>query len=300
MKAYRKREKRQPRSIRCKLTERDLAILLTLNRYRYLRTNQVKRLIFQHNTTLQSTRRRLRCLFHNGYIGVITPFVKAGQGSGESAYYIDKAGMNLLEEYGEPVRAFPKSGKVRHFFLNHALDLSEFHLLLELALRNHPKIRLSRFVCDYEVKSHLDGTTGNKAFALYDEVTHPVNRQRYVVHPDALIVLQGTGDLEKYQKLYFLEIDRGTERLEIVRNKVIGYNTYLQKRIFTKYGKFDDFQVLIQTNSAKRAENIRKNLTDQEGADFVWVTNVGQINEKSVLNEPVWLDHDWKLRSVLK
>ncbi|WP_169742981.1 replication-relaxation family protein [Desulfobacter vibrioformis] len=295
-----KREKRQPQALPCKLTERDLAILLVLNRYRYLRTGQVKRLIFSDNSTLQSTRRRLRCLFHNAYIGVITPFVKTGQGSGESAYYLEKSGMNLLEEYGETVRAFSKSGNVRHFFLNHALDLSEFHLLLELALRNHPKIHLRRFVCDYEVKSHLNSEKGNKAFALYDEVTHPVSRRSYVVHPDALIILQGKGELEKYQKLYFLEIDRGTERLEIVRNKVIGYNTYLQKRIFTKYGKFDGFQVLIQTNSEKRAENIRKSLTDQEGAEFVWVTDVGKINEKSILNEAVWVDHEWQLRSVLK
>jgi hypothetical protein len=86
MKKYLKREKRQPESLSCKLTERDLDILLALNRYRYLRTNQVKRLIFPDNSTLQSTRRRLRCLFHNGYVGVITPFAKAGQGSSESAY----------------------------------------------------------------------------------------------------------------------------------------------------------------------------------------------------------------------
>jgi hypothetical protein len=208
--------------------------------------------------------------------------------------------MSLLGEYGEKVRAFPKSGKVKHFFLNHALDLSEFHLILELALRNHPKVTLHRFVCDYEVKSHLNNGKGNKAFALYDEVTHPISNRRYVVHPDALIVLQGKGELEGYQKLYFLEIDRGTERLEIVRNKVIGYNSYLKKRIFTKYGKFEGFKVLIQTNSAKRAVNIRENLIDHERSDFVWVTDVTKMNEKTILNAPIWLDHELKLRSVLK
>ena len=161
-KPYTSMRARKPESVRCRLTERDLKILLALNNYRYLRTSQIKRLVFADTQTLQSARRRLRCLYHHGYIGVLKPFIQVGHGSGENAYFIDRHGADLLKEYGESVRTFKSPGQVKHRFLRHALELSEFHLLLELALQNSTTIELQEFVCDYEVQSRLKKQTNRK------------------------------------------------------------------------------------------------------------------------------------------
>ena len=89
------------------------------------------------NKSIQSTRRRLKYLFHEGFLGRISPFIQVGQGSAETAYYLDKAGINFLQEY-EEVFVYSESGQVKHHFLNHALDLSEFRVNFEIALKNHP------------------------------------------------------------------------------------------------------------------------------------------------------------------
>ena len=282
------------------LTDRDIEILRAVNRCRYLRTSQIKRIVFPQNTTLQSTRRRLKYLFHNKFLGRITPFIQIGQGEGETAYYLDKAGGELLKEYGDELYSYSQQNQVRTQFLNHALDLSEFRINMETALKSHPIIELYRFTCDFELKEYTLKAMGRKIYKLYDEVIHPINRQRHVVYPDALIILKGKGEYDEFQKVYFLEIDRGTESLSVIRDKVIGYNIYHKQKIFNKFGAGDVFTVLLQTSSEKRAENIRKYLVDQEGAELVWVTNVQQVDENSIISSPIWQDYQFEQKAMIK
>ena len=282
------------------LTARDIEILQAINRYRYLRTGQIQRLIFPDCTTVQSPRRRLKYLFHNQYLGRMTPYVQIGHGSSEVAYYLDKNGRRYLEEIGETLTTYAKGGQVRPQFLHHALDLSEFRVHLELALQSHSIVELKRFVADFELKGKTKDAVGKKRYRLYDEVEHPVHRQSYVVYPDALIILQGKDDYAHFQKLYFLEIDRGTESHTVLRNKIIGYNLYRNLKIFQKFGKFDRFQVLIQTSSPKRMENLQKAFTDLEGADLVWLTDHTQVTAESILSKPVWQDAKGDYHPIVK
>lgn len=281
-------------------TDRDIEILKAINRYRYLRTNQITRLVFLENKTHQSTRRRLKYLYHNKFLDRVVPFIQAGESSGETAYFLDKEGAELLEDYEEEVKYYPKANQAKHRFLRHALDLSEFRVNLEIALKDHPIVSLARFTADFEIKSYTQNLIGNHIFKLYNEVTHPFNKKRYVVYPDARIILKGKGEYEKHQKLYYLEVDRGTESLQRIKDKVIGYNIYRKLNFFKKDGKFDKFLLLIQTNSEKRAKNIRNELTDLEGSDLTWVTSVNKVNEKSIISEPIWEDYQLQKKSILK
>ncbi|MBF0475063.1 MAG: hypothetical protein HQK59_04375 [Deltaproteobacteria bacterium] len=65
-------------------------------------------------------------------------------------------------------------------------------------------------------------------------------------------------------------------------------------------GKFNDFLVLFQTSTEACGQNIRQNLFEQEGAEIVWVTDYSKVNEHTVLNAPIWQDHEMKPRQVLK
>jgi len=281
------------------LTKRDVETLKALNRFRYLRTGQIKRLLFGENRTVQSTRRRLKLLFHNKFIGRVMPLMRVGESSGEVAYFLDKAGMEVLQ--GEEIEVVsPKIGQVRHQFLEHALDISEFRIHLELNLKENLKVNLKRFTADFELKSHLQKATGKKRYKLFDEVLHRLSKRLYTVYPDALIILSGTGKFENYKKLLFLEIDRGTEGLSVIKDKVIGYHLYQQKKVFQKYGKVSDFTVLIQTSSPRRAENIRTELASITGAELVWVSDVLKVNEASILTKAIWQDHEMNYKSILK
>lgn len=300
MPKYLSKQTRKKDGLNFVLTDRDVEILQALNRCRYLRTNQIKRLVFSENKTLQSTRRRLKYLFHNKFVGRVMPFIQVGHGGAETAYYLDRLGIELLKEYEEPIYSYSRKNQVRHQFLNHALDLSEFRINMEIALKDHPIVEIHRFTCDFELKEHTAKVTGRNIFKLYDQITHPVNRQNYVVYPDALIVLKGKGEYEQFRKMFFLEVDRGTEQLSIIRDKVIGYNLYHKNKIFNKFGKADSFTVLFQTSSEKRANNIRKYLTDQEGTELVWITNVQQVDEKSIVSAPIWQDYQLERKAILK
>lgn len=299
-KAYLPKHVRAGKEVAFVLTDRDLAILCVVNRYRYARTGQIKRLVFPDNTTEQSARRRLKYLFHNGYLGRVMPFVRIGEGSSETAYYLDKSGRAVLEQAGEEITPYPTGGQVKHQFLDHALDISEFRVHLELALADHPAVEIKRFTADFEAKGHTVNAIGKKKYKLYDEVTHPVTREPYIVYPDALIVLQGKGKFENYQRLYFLEIDRGTEGLNVIKDKITGYSLYLKQNVFAKFGKFQTFTVLLQTNSKKRAENIRHHLTGVDGTELVWITDANQVSQNTVASGAVWQDYELKTRAIVK
>jgi hypothetical protein len=282
------------------LTARDLDILRAVHRCRYLKTSQIQRLVFPDCRTVQSARRRLKYLYHNGYLGRVAPLLVFGKGGGETAYYLDRPGAELLAGEGDPSLAVARAGRVQHRFLEHALDLAEFRVQLERALLAHPVVTLQRFTADFELKAHTEAAIGKKRYQLYDDVVHPTNRQRYIVYPDALIVLQGKDAFADFRRLFFLEIDRGSEGLHVIRDKVIGYNLYRRLDVYKKFGPFDRFRVLLQTSSPRRAAHLRTALTDLEGADLVWLTDVFQVREQTLLAAPIWTDSAGVARTLLK
>jgi hypothetical protein len=295
---------RGPRRFR--LTDRDYDILRALNRFRFLRTSQVSRLLFPETATPQMARRRLRNLADPAYryAGRIQPYVQIGNGSAESAWYLERGGEELLRALGEELVAYPRrqTGRVKHQFLAHALDISAFRLALELALNKHPGVALHRFTADRELKRQVAAALGPGAYQLYDQVTDPraIRGCTYVVYPDALVVLRGRGEFAGAQQLYFVEIDRGSEGLGVLRDKVIGYGLYRELHVYRKYGDFSGFRVLLQVPSPRRAENLRQALTGLQGGELVWITDGVRVTEQTLLSAPIWLDHRGERQAILK
>lgn len=79
------------------------------------------------------------------------------------------------------------------------------------------------------------------------------------------------------------------------------YRLYRQKGIFQKYGaELENFSVLLQTISEKRAGNMRQELNGWEGAELVWITHASAVNEQTILSAPIWRDYKQTYQSVLK
>lgn len=292
-------------SVPLQVTERDTEIVRAVDRYRYLKTSQVRRLLFPESTTLQSARRRLRKLAHPGwrYLGRITPSGQIGEENAESAFYLDKAGFDLLVSMGEEPTPFPRSRpghSTGHAFLAHSLLISDFRISLELAIKSVPRLSLGRFVHDAELKTHLRRSLKKDAYKLYNLLPHPRGQKDYVVHPDALFVLAAPGKETVHQRLLFLEIDRGTESLRHLRDKTIGYHLLRAGNVYRKFGEFSGFRVLLATTSARRAQHIRQALVGLEGEDLVWTAALPAVSETTVLNGPIWLDHEGNERSILR
>jgi hypothetical protein len=281
-------------------TERDVAILRAVNRYRYMRTGQIHRLLFSENKSIQSARKRLKLLFHNKYLGRIHPYLQKGnqEQNGDIAYYLGSKGSLALEDLGEHVFRYNKANQVKHHFLSHALDLSEFRLHLERAIDQTEGIHLARFIADFELKEGTVKEAGKKRYRLYDEILHPISREKITVYPDAALILEAVGSNEK--RLLFLEIDRGTEGLEIIRKKLVGYHLYAKNRVFMKYGSFDRFSVLFQTNSPKRAQNMIELVGSMICEPDILVTDYKQVNTETLLQKQIWFDKSGSQRSLIR
>jgi hypothetical protein len=282
--------RRSPDRVAFQMTDRDVEILQALNRYRYLRTGQIHELLFGDNTTQQSARRRLRNLYHHSYIARAQPFVKVGEPVPEIAYYLNTKGRAVLREHGEVVRSWRKGGEVKYQFLEHALALSGFRVKLEKAVASIDGASIGRFIPDFEMRDEAEKYVGKKRYALYRELTHPVNRKTYIVHPDALIELHFERDGKKASRLIFVEIDQGTQGLERIRDKVTGYTLYRDQALFRQFGGYSDFLLLFQAQSERRCKNILESLVDHVGGRMVRATTAAELTPQSILTEPVWRD----------
>lgn len=289
-----------------RLTDRDIAIIEAVNRFRYLRTGQLKRLLFRDNRSKQSVQKRLRNLSHPSqrYLGKILPYVQISEDSGgaDTAYFLGPAGMQLLHARGVPVSdyAHDNSGRVGHYFLEHTLAISEFRVHLELAVGGELPLAIHRFTTDYELKRHaVSQTARRRAYKLHHEFRHPRVNKTFLVHPDALIVLGGRDPVNHPRRLFFLEIDRGSESQGHIRDKAIGYHLLRETKLFQKFGQFERFRVLFQTNSARRAENIRASLANIEGEDLIWLTDDSLVKEETVVTGPIWRDYKNRSRCIV-
>lgn len=285
---------------RFRLTDRDREVVKALVRFRYLRTGQIHRLVFAPNAGLQMTRRRLRFLSapEFAYLQKVDFFVSGATVRPESAFFLGPQGIALLGELGipEPSYALDRSSRVRHRFLEHALALSEFRLQLELTLRTIPELELQRFVADFEVKEHLRNATSKERYKLYH--AFPDGPRRLVVYPDALVILRHTAT--DARRLYFLEIDRGTEGSEVIRDKAAGYHLYRERDIQKKFGDLPRFRVLLLAPSPKHADRLQRMLGGCKGEELFWVAAATEIHPDTILTAPVWTDSGGQRRSIFR
>lgn len=295
------RYKREPQKIPSfVITERDVNIMRALGQYRYLSVSQIRRLFFTESVNAQAANGRLRRLYHSGLIHKVAPYQRLGEPASEFVYFLDKKGAQYLDDIGFPTATWRKAKEVKRQFLQHALDLSDFRINLELGLKQQELVTLDTFIPDFQMRRGAHQYTSSHRYELYTELVSPINRRSYVIYPDALILLTAERNGQTYDRLYFLEIDRGTHGLEKLREKIHGYYLYHAKGLHKPLlHTGDDFVVLFQTSSAKRASNLRDTLTGYVGSDRVWVTNYDRVDENSLLFDPIWLTIDGEAKTIL-
>lgn len=291
---------REPKRVSFQVTDRDLEILRALNRYRYMRTGQVHQLLFSDNGTMQSARRRLRNLYHHRFIARAQPYVQVGKPAPEIAYFLDRKGREVLRSEGEIVRYWRKGSEVKYQFLEHAIAVSEFRLKLEKAVTAQDHLKLDRFIPDFQMRDEAERFVGKKRYLLYREAVHPALRKSFVIHPDALIILSAERDGKTASRMLCLEVDRSTQGLEKIRDKLTGYHLAHEQGLFRQFGEFRDFVVLFQAPGTKRAQSIFEALSDHVAASMARVAEVHAVSSNSLLTEPIWKDMSGEMRSVLK
>lgn len=296
------------------ITERDVEILAALGRCRILKPCQVHRLVSPESGK-QTIQRRLKKLFHAGFVDRIPSFVREGTNSDGILHVLDVAGADLLRSRGLREHQLYKNQKLGHLFVQHILELADFRITMELATKDHSLVQMDRFVSDFELSPLCKKTVGRDRFAVYESFLDHRRKKRRFLYPDALVVLSARSN-PRYRLLLFVEIDRGTEKLSTIREKLSAYSAYFENEIVamedrgilrgyqsSRHGQLFAVKVLFQVPGKRRALNVLKCL-DETGIlaanSALLITERERVTPEQVLSGAIWLDEHGKRRSLLK
>lgn len=234
------------------LTDRDLEILRTVHRYRFLEARHIRALTTGSD---QGITRRLQGLFHNRYVGRFVPQSRMrldldpDPGAPVIAYGLESNGLRALRDSGfdsndEASISWRKAhNRQGLWFLRHRLLLSEFRCVLELAVQSLAGVMLRDWAEGESVRLNVS-TPGTRA-------------SRTGLVPDARFTLRTlSGD-----RTVFLEIDRRTEEHTRLIRKYDSYWWYLQSEEY-RHSRGDPRRtiVLFVTTGEQRMENMVESL----------------------------------------
>lgn len=221
----------------------DLALLHALAALRLATTDQLRRLLFatgpDHTRALR-TRRALQRLHALGLVARLDRAV-GGRGAGSTSYthHLTTQGQRLLR-----VPTAPPPGLVGA--REHTLAVTELATVLHVAHRAGA-VELVRF--DPEPAAWRTWTDGDG--------------HRHHVRPDAFVIV-GAG---RWEHLWFVEMDRGTQSPAVIRRKANAYHAYAQTgREQDEHGVFPRVAYLT-TADDPRCRALARALADTPDAD---------------------------------
>ena len=303
------KHRRSPESVaRKQITERSLAIVELVNRYRFIRTSDIVRLVAGNADV---THRHLQHLYHRG---LISRLISPTQRNKEFVYFLDNAAAlrelsvtyPVLSQYElnwEQIRLNREKYSAQNLgaqedigrllFVNHELMISAFHADVERSCTNS----------DIELERWEQGA------ALWSSIEHPDVRETIPHRPDAFFTLRVSSAPEGQQRSnFFFEADRNSTNLTRMRTKLESHLSFLMARKHTeRYGIRRVRAVLIQSTDQNRTANL-KNLAGLVAAEqplaavLFWFStaNIESSQSRISVSSPIWATTgDEKLRSLL-
>jgi hypothetical protein len=220
-----------------KLQDRDIEILSALHQYRYVTTRGLLRLFAPDGVGERSLRRRLMQLFHAQLVMrryVYPDDLTPGFGSTQAIYILDKAGGTELKKRGlveaGVADVIRRRGRIGKREIEHTLGISEFQLVLSMAIDGHPEYRLEWFVSDHESTANKIRVRTRRYRVKWDRKTNSDivealggGQQTRTIWPDGTFLVS-RGD-ERF--LFFLEIDRASRDRQRLFDRALRYHQYV-------------------------------------------------------------------------
>jgi hypothetical protein len=278
-----------------KLTERDIAVILDVYKYRYLSSSQVERLHFPSKRTAW---RRLQALTELGCLKTFTvPNIA------ERLYYVDKKGSDIIAielHVDQSDLAWHRHTREPkdYYFLKHFMAINDFRILITQACEANP-IDLLGFIPEYIGEKTREGYVKKYIRDRINDISK--TDTSYSHTPDGVFAL------EKDEKpaLFFLEIDRGIETVNDPEKGflkcVVFYLNYWTDKTWQRYNadfkrEFSTFRVLIVTTSQQRLAHMREAVTrlsfpQGHAKRFLWCTLQNWVRSETVF-DPIWQSLD--------
>jgi hypothetical protein len=256
---------------------RDVDIIEAVYRYRVLKQIHIQSLFFG---SASGAKYRLERLYDSGYLERKPLPRLIGGGRQPILYILDKRGAEVLKsERGyEGLRWYPSSKDVTDLFLEHTIAINDFMVSLGAACGKH----------SFEIESWQ---TENEIKADFDRVNVKVSSGKHVstpILPDAIFSFIAFNQRNRC----FLEVDRGTEKVENFKNKIRAYIAYHESGKYEARYHATAMRVLtvISTrySGEKRLESLKRATEEAGGKRRFWFATAKSITAENVLFDPIW------------
>jgi len=254
-----------------RLTETDLKILRDLADYRFLDSNHI--LALNSEASQRTIQARLRLLYHSGFLERPIHQFSQYQTPSYFVYTLGKKGAELLFSEEEIKRAWSKKSKaVKPLFLQHSLMVSNFRVILTLALKKKKESKLVSW----------------REENLFDNVY--LEGEKLPISPDAFFTIEDKNDWLHF----FLEANRSTMPEERFLNKMRAYWQWWKEEGHKDKFNISVFRVLTINISESRKENLRqitKRADDnRRGSDmFLFACEKDyNLEEPETILKPIW------------
>ena len=262
------RSERPPGPLR--IQPRDRALLQDLASYRFLNTEQILAL---HAGGMRNTQKRLRYLYHWGYLDRPPEQAVAGLPTYHLVYGLGEKAAELIGGAEERAVKTRLSGKVASPNIAHALMISQFRVVLTLALK----------------KSGGKITRWSQGYALRDLLK--TRGQTPEVVPDAVFTL----DVNDGYYHFFLEADRSTMPTHRVLEKFKTYWNWNRNKTYEKILDIPYFRVLTITETKERRDSLCRTAKDADARKtgshaFIFVCEKDySLKKPEAVLAPIWL-----------
>jgi hypothetical protein len=281
------------------VTERDLAIIELVYRYRLLNSEHLASLV---KGSSQVIRRRLQLLYHARYLDrpriQIADFYRNSKPE-PMVYALGNKGADLLAEHlGLPRRTIDwtaKNRKIRDTFFRHTLMVAGILVAFEVSCRRHGNVRLIPWE-EILAKKCPPETRKRKRPESW-RVRIP-GRGDHGVTPDAIFGLHYLDRLEgRNHSYFFLEADRGTMPVKrrtlaqtAILKKLLLYHATAVQKLHTRRFDFKAFRVLTVTASPDR-ERVASMIRATQELDSL--ERIFLFTDEASLLSGEALSHEW-------
>lgn len=275
------------------LTDRDKEILRQVYLFRLMTREQIERLLFaetngkDHLTKTSLCRKRLKFLYHHGYLERMPMPIAPGAWAWRPVYRLAPKGAGVvasllgvsprqLAYWGRGFDKDHRQSDTSLLFLEHSLAINDFRLAI-LSAAKECGYRLEKWIDDTQLKS--------KAMKDYVQVSSgEIGSARVAVIPDAYFILN-LGDRRAH---FFLELDRGTMSNQRWKMRVRAYQAYVKQEKYQERYHTRSLRILTVTTGTSRRDNLKKATEQAEGGNLFWFTTLGEVTPQTVLALPIW------------
>jgi DNA-binding PadR family transcriptional regulator len=241
-----------------RIAELEEQLFVSLHDLVFVDVEYIEKYIYVHKDGKPYTRgwisRQLRLLEEEGYIKSFPVARGAIRGNDRLVYTLDTKGVQEVKEILGEADWDSRWTQRTPTYVYHSLRMS--HIQAAFASQKDKLFTFKEYFSE------------RRAFRNYGEVAK--NKQgkdrqtsTTVIRPDGAFVLERTVNDQKAQFLYFVELERSRQRIDVTLNKIRRYNEYVRKKAFENDIIFGDsikiVRVLFVSNNDTERNRLLEN-----------------------------------------